>query len=61
MQILVGDFTENDLKNGIDKIEVEKAKKKHDLKYTNTKIIVKKGIRYLRIYVCDVYSFNINI
>ena len=59
--VLVGKFTENDLKNGIDKKAVEDAKEKYNLKYTNTKIIKEKGIRKLAIYLCTLEDFKIGI
>lgn len=52
--VLVGDFSEDDLKNKVDKKAVEKKKEETGLKYTNTKIINKKGQRYLRVWVCSV-------
>lgn len=52
--VLVGDFSEDDLKNKVDKKAVEKKKEETGLKYTNTKIIHKKGQRYLRVWVCSV-------
>ena len=58
--ILVGKFTENDLKNGIDKIEIKKYQEEYpQYKYTNTKIIKEHGVRKLAIYVCNVYDFKI--
>lgn len=60
MQVLVGDFTETDLKSGKDKIAVEQIKKETGLNYTNTKIIKRNGKPVvLRIWVCDVYTFKI--
>ena len=52
--VLVGDFSEDDLKNKVDKKAVEKKKEETGLRYTNTKIINKKGQRYLRVWVCSV-------
>jgi len=57
--ILVGKFTENDLKSGIDKEIVKEKQEEYNLKYTNTKIIKENGIRKLAIYVCSVYDFKI--
>lgn len=60
MEILVGDFTEDDIKNKRDKIAVEKAKKETGLNYVNTKTIKRNGkIVALRIWVCDVHTFKI--
>ena len=53
--ILVGTFTELDLKNGRDKETVEKKKKETGLGYTNTEFVRKNGdIVSIRIYVCTV-------
>lgn len=52
--VLVGDFSEDDLKNKVDKKAVKKKQEETGLKYTNTKIINKKGQRYLRVWVCSV-------
>ena len=57
--ILVGKFTENDLKSGKDKEIVKQKQEEYNLKYTNTKIIKESGIRKLAIYVCNVYDFKI--
>lgn len=60
MEVLVGDFTEDDLKNKRDKIAVEKAKKETGLNYVNTKEIKRNGkIVALRIWVCDIHTFKI--
>lgn len=60
MEVLVGDFTEDDFKNKRDKIAVEKAKKETGLNYVNTKEIKRKGKTVaLRIWVCDVETFKL--
>lgn len=60
MQVLVGDFTEEDLKNGKDKVAVEKAKKENNLNYVNTKLIKRnKKTVAIRIWVCDIDTFKI--
>jgi len=60
MEVLVGDFTEDDLNNKRDKIAVEKAKKETGLNYVNTKIIKRNGKNVaLRIWVCDLDTFKI--
>lgn len=51
----VGIFSEEDIRKGKDKIEVEKMKNKTGLKYTNTKI-TKNG---LKIWVCSVNEMKI--
>ena len=57
--ILVGKFTENDLKSGKDKEIVKQKQEEYNLKYTNTKITKENGIRKLAIYVCNFYDFKI--
>jgi len=60
MQVLVGDFNEKDLKENKDRIAVEKKMKETCLKYTNTKLIKKKGeIVGMRIWVCDIDDFTL--
>jgi hypothetical protein len=59
MGILVGDFDENDLKNGVDKKALQKKKEETGLKYANSKIIKKGGKTYLRLWVCSVDEFEI--
>lgn len=60
MQVLVGDFTENDLKYKKDKIAIEKAMNETGLKYTNTKVIKHNGKPVaLRIWICDANTFKI--
>ena len=58
--ILVGKFTEEDLKNGIDKKIVKEKMEEYNLKYTNTKIIKENDIKKLAIYVCNVYDFKLD-
>lgn len=58
--IPVGTFDEKDLKNGIDKIQVEKYQKEYpQYKYVNTKIIKEHGIRKLAVYICNAEDFKI--
>ena len=60
MEVLVGDFTEDDIKNRRDKIAVEQKMKETGLKYTKTKIIKRDGKSVAtRIWVCDVDTFKI--
>lgn len=60
MEVLVGDFTEDDIKNRRDKIAVEQKMKETGLKYTKTKIIKRHGKSVaIRIWVCDVDTFKI--
>ena len=59
--ILVGTFTKDDLKNGIDKKETTRIKQETGLAYTNTETIRKnKTIVGLRIYVCNATDFKLN-
>ena len=51
----VGVFSEEDIRNGKDKVEVEKMKSITGLQYTNTKI-TKNG---LKIWVCTVDEMEI--
>ena len=56
----IGTFDETDLKNGIDKKELEKYKQEYpQYKYTNTKIIKENNIRKLAIYICTAEDFKI--
>lgn len=58
--ILVGTFDEDDLKQGKDRLELEKYQKEYpQYKYTNTKIIKEHGIRKLALYICSVDDFRI--
>ena len=58
--ILVGTFTELDLKNGRDKEAVEKKKKETGLSYTNTEFVRKNDDTVsIRIYVCTVDDIKI--
>lgn len=58
--ILVGKFTEEDLRNGTDKKLVNEKMQEYNLHYTNTKIIKEHGIKKLAIYVCNVYDFKLD-
>lgn len=58
--IYVGRFSEEEIKNGVDKIEVKKAMEKHNLKYTETKFVKKSGkIVAMDIWVCTADEFTI--
>lgn len=62
MKVLVGTFNEQDLQEGKDKMAVEKAKAEHDLHYTETKYVKKKGkIIGIKIWVCDADTFTLDI
>ncbi len=52
--ILVGTFTEDQIKKKIDKTETYKAMEKYGLKYVNTECVHKGGqIVGLKVYVCN--------
>ena len=54
MQVYVGEFTESDLNAGKDKELVAEAMEKTGMKYTNTKMVKKRGkIVSIKIWVCD--------
>ena len=56
----VGEFNENDIVNGLDKIAVEKARKETGLNYVNSAFVKKDGkIVAIRIWVCDLESFKL--
>lgn len=57
MKIWVGDFTEDDLKNKVDKEVITNVQKKTGLSYTLDKIIKKNGERRLRVWVCDLETW----
>jgi len=60
LEVYVGEFSEEKIKKGIDKIMVEKAKEKNNLNYVNTKIVKKNNkMVSLKIWVCDMNSFKI--
>ena len=58
MKKLVGDFNENELKSGIDKQRVVEEKRKTGLDYVLSKIIKKNGVKYLRVWVCDLEEWK---
>lgn len=59
-KVLVGTFDENDISQGIDKTAVNAAKEKHNLRYTETKLIKKGGeIVGIKIWVCDADTFTL--
>ena len=57
MQVLVGDFNEQQLREGVDEAAVKKKMDDTGLRYTNTKLIKKKGETLLRIWVCATEEF----
>jgi len=50
-KIKVGTFSEEQLINGEDKVAYEKAKIESGFNYTETKLVKKRGILYLEIYL----------
>ena len=60
MKKFVGYFTLEQCKNGEDKVAVEAAKKKTGLKYVGSKIVKRKGVRVLSIYVMDLDAYMNN-
>lgn len=51
--VLVGTFTEDQLRKKIDKMEIAKAKEKYELKYINSEFVYKDHqITGIRVYVC---------
>lgn len=60
MQVYVGEFSVKDLSEGRDKSEVKLMMAKTGLKYTNTKLVKRKGeIVGIKIWVCDAESMII--
>ena len=58
--VFVGEFSDEDLKNGVDKKMVEDYKIKTGLNYTNTKLVKKNGkIVAIKIWVCDSNDFEL--
>lgn len=58
MKILVGDFNEQQLTAGEDKLAVKKAQEETGLKYVSTKIVKIKGETHLRIWVESIDEFK---
>lgn len=58
MKILVGDFNEQQLTAGEDKLAVKKAQEETGLEYVFTKIVKIKGETYLRIWVESLDDFK---
>ena len=56
-KILVGTFTEAQLKNKEDKKAVAAKSKETGLTYTRTKIVKHKGVQALRIWLIDNQSY----
>lgn len=56
----VGRFTEEDLRNGVDKAEVAKAKEKYGLYYTESEIVFEDGVMVgIKIWVCGEDEFKL--
>lgn len=58
-EILVGNFSEEDIKSGKDKKTVKEMQEQTGLNYTNTKIIKKNSKKYLSIWLCNVQDFKL--
>ena len=57
MQVYVGEFSVKDISEERDKSEVKLMMAKTGLKYTNTKLVKRKGeIVGIKIWVCDAES-----
>ena len=62
MNIYVGQFNEDDIRNGRDKIAVTQKMKETGLNYTNQEIIYKnKKPVGLKLYVCDKDDFDLDL
>ena len=60
--IYVGRFSEEDMISKIDKIKVQEAMDKHNLKYTNTKLVKKSGkIIGLDIWICNANEIDLKL
>ena len=53
MQVLVGEFSEQELIDGFDQKAIKAKKEETGLKYINSKIIKKRGVQYMRVWLCD--------
>lgn len=57
--VLVGTFTEDQLRKKIDKMEIAKAKEKYGLKYINSEFLEKGGqLTGMRVYACNLEDVN---
>lgn len=60
MQVFVGEFSDSDLANGLDKARVAAAQEQAGLNYTNTKLVKRRGkIVGIKIWVCDLTDMKI--
>lgn len=53
MEIFVGTFTEEDLKNKKDKLAIEKSQKETNLKFIKHKIVKEKGQTVMKVWVSN--------
>lgn len=61
MEVYVGQFNEEDLKNGTDKQKIAEAMEQHQLKYTRTKFVKKKGeIVGIKVWVTDDFDLELD-
>lgn len=51
--ILVGKYNQEDLIKGRDKKDIEDAKERTGLKYTESRIIKENGVTYIKIWMCS--------
>lgn len=54
----IGNYTEQQLRDGVDKIEVNKQIELTNLKYVISKIITKKGVKLMSIHITDQYELT---
>lgn len=60
MQVYVGQFSEAEVTNGLDKVCVAAKQKETGLKYTNTQLVKREGeIVAIKIWVCDAEDMKI--
>lgn len=60
MKVFVGEFTESEVANGLDKVCVADAQERTGLVYTNTQLVKKNGeIVAIKIWVCDLEDMKI--
>ena len=60
MQVYVGQFSEAEVANGLDKVCVAAKQEETGLKYTNTQLVRRKGeLVAIKIWVCNVEDMKI--
>lgn len=53
MQIFVGTFNEQQLKDKEDKADIEKAIKETGLKYIKSRLVKIQGVQYMKVFLVD--------